>query len=259
MTAADVLDPDREIAFPASVVEMLRGDLGQPPGGWPGRLQAKALKGEAPITAGPASLLPPTDLAAARRAGREAKLGRQLSDDELASYLMYPKVFTDFAATRAQIWARSRCCRRRSSSMACSRATRSTIEIEQGKALVVSACRPSARPTRKGRSRSSSSSTASRASSRCPTARRRRQWPSRRKAEEGNDAHVAAPMPGAVSTIAVKPGQEVKAGDVLSTIEAMKMETSLHAPRDGKSREVLVGPASQIDAKDLLVVLEPVA
>ena len=35
LTAKDVLDPDRDIAFPASVVEMLRGDLGQPPGGWP--------------------------------------------------------------------------------------------------------------------------------------------------------------------------------------------------------------------------------
>jgi pyruvate carboxylase len=53
----------------------------------------------------------------------------------------------------------------------------------------------------------------------------------------------------------VKPGQPVKAGDVMLTIEAMKMETALHAPRDGTVSEVLITPGAQIDAKDLLVVL----
>jgi len=77
----------------------------------------------------------------------------------------------------------------------------------------------------------------------------------RRKAEEGNDAHVAAPMPGAISTVAVKKGEKVKAGDVLLTIEAMKMETALHAARDGTVTELLVSPGAQIDAKDLLLVL----
>ena len=98
LTPADVLDPDREIAFPTSVVDMLAGDLGQPPGGWPKALQAKALKGEKPIDGRPGALLPPTDLGAARVAAEKA-CGRQLSDDDLASYLMYPKVFTEFCAT----------------------------------------------------------------------------------------------------------------------------------------------------------------
>ena len=77
----------------------------------------------------------------------------------------------------------------------------------------------------------------------------------RRKAEPGNEAHVAAPMPGVISAIAVQAGQEVKAGDVLVSIEAMKMETALHAERDGKITEVLVRAGDQIDAKDLLIVL----
>jgi pyruvate carboxylase len=76
----------------------------------------------------------------------------------------------------------------------------------------------------------------------------------RRKAEPGNDAHVGAPMPGVVSTLAVAAGQAVKAGDVLLSIEAMKMETALHAERDGTIAEVLVHAGDQIDAKDLLVV-----
>jgi pyruvate carboxylase len=77
----------------------------------------------------------------------------------------------------------------------------------------------------------------------------------RRKAEDGNSSHVAAPMPGSVSTIAVQLGQEIKAGDVVATLEAMKMETALHSPRDGKVAEILVAPGQQIDARDLLMVL----
>ena len=76
----------------------------------------------------------------------------------------------------------------------------------------------------------------------------------RRKAEPGNEAHVGAPMPGVISGVAVAAGQPVKAGDILVSIEAMKMETALHAERDGTIAEVLVRPGEQIDAKDLLVV-----
>jgi pyruvate carboxylase len=63
-------------------------------------------------------------------------------------------------------------------------------------------------------------------------------------------------MPGVVSTLAVKEGQQVTAGDVLLSIEAMKMETALHADRDGTIAEVTVKAGDQIDARDLLVVFE---
>jgi pyruvate carboxylase len=76
----------------------------------------------------------------------------------------------------------------------------------------------------------------------------------RRKAEAGNDMQLGAPMPGVVSSVGVQAGQAVKSGDVLLSIEAMKMETVLHAERDGTIAEVLVRPGDQIDAKDLLVV-----
>ena len=63
ITREDVLDPDKDIAFPASMVEMLRGELGQPAGGWPVDLQMKVLNGEAPITGRPGALLPAADFA----------------------------------------------------------------------------------------------------------------------------------------------------------------------------------------------------
>ena len=94
-TVADVLDPDVSIVFPASVVDMLRGDLGQPLGGWPKALQAKALKNEPPITVRPASLIPPVDLDAAR-ADLSKQLGHPASDQELAAAQMYPKVFDEY-------------------------------------------------------------------------------------------------------------------------------------------------------------------
>jgi pyruvate carboxylase len=74
------------------------------------------------------------------------------------------------------------------------------------------------------------------------------------KAEPGNPDHVAAPMPGMVSTISVKVGDTVARGDMLLTIEAMKMEAGVHAERDGRIASIMVTSGQQIDAKDLLIV-----
>ena len=76
------------------------------------------------------------------------------------------------------------------------------------------------------------------------------------KASEGNPNHLGAPMPGAVASVAVVAGQKVKAGDLLLTIEAMKMETGIHADREAVIKALHVHPGSQIDAKDLLIELE---
>ncbi|MDB4053952.1 biotin/lipoyl-binding protein, partial [Octadecabacter sp.] len=65
-----------------------------------------------------------------------------------------------------------------------------------------------------------------------------------------------APMPGVVATVAAVVGKHVKEGDLLLTIEAMKMETGIHAERDATIKAVHINAGSQIDAKDLLVELE---
>ncbi|MBI1622249.1 pyruvate carboxylase [Aquamicrobium zhengzhouense] len=252
LSVEDVMNPDRDIAFPDSVVSMLRGDLGQSPGGWPQALQKKALKGEAPITARPGSLLPDADLDAERKQ-IEGKIERGLSEAEFASYLMYPKVFTDFAAAQAEYGPVS-VLPTPSYFYGMEPEEEIYVDLEQGKTLVVRCLalgetddqgmvtvffelngqpRRVKVPNRKG------GASAVKA---------------RRKAEPGNTAHIGAPMPGVVSTVAVASGQRVKAGDVLLSIEAMKMETALHAERDGEVAEVLVRTGEQIDAKDLLVV-----
>jgi pyruvate carboxylase len=79
--------------------------------------------------------------------------------------------------------------------------------------------------------------------------------PPRRKADTADANQVGAPMPGTVATIAIRQGDKVKRGDVLLTIEAMKMETSVRADRDGSIGEIVTKPGETVDAKDLLIVL----
>ena len=75
------------------------------------------------------------------------------------------------------------------------------------------------------------------------------------KADPGNPKHVGAPMPGKILKLAVKPGDEVKAGMALLVTEAMKMETSVKAKQDGKVLEVRFPEGAKIEKEDLLIVL----
>jgi pyruvate carboxylase len=76
------------------------------------------------------------------------------------------------------------------------------------------------------------------------------------KADPDDPNHIGAPMPGKVSSVAIKKGQPVKEGERLLSIEAMKMETAVYSPRNATVADVLVRPGSIIQANDLLVVLE---
>jgi pyruvate carboxylase len=252
LTVADVLDPKKDLAFPDSVVSMMHGDLGQPPSGWPADIQAKVLKGETPITVRPGSLLKDADLDA-ERATVEEKLERQLSDQEFASYLMYPKVFTDFAAVQELYGPVSRL-PTPAYFYGIEQEGEVLVDLERGKTLVVR-CLGIGDTDEKGMRTVFFELNGQPRRVRVPDRAHGAAGSAvRPKAEATNPNHVGAPMPGVVSTLAVAPGQTVKAGDVLLSIEAMKMETALHAERDGTIEAVHVTAGAQIDAKDLLVV-----
>jgi len=252
LTVDDVENPGRDIAFPDSVVSMLRGDLGQPPAGWPAALQKKALKGDTPITVRPGSLLAPADLPAIRKEV-EAKLGREIDEFEFASSLMYPKVFADFAAAQ-ETYGPVSVLPTPVYFYGMAPEDEIFIDIERGKTLVVR-CLAVGEPDEQGMVTVFFELNGQPRRVKVPDrAHGAGGGKVRRKAEPGNEAHVGAPMPGVVSTLAVAAGQSVTAGDVLLSIEAMKMETALHAERDGTIAEVLVHAGDQIDAKDLLVV-----
>ncbi|MGX8011427.1 pyruvate carboxylase [Mesorhizobium sp. ORM8.1] len=254
LTVADVENPAKDIAFPDSVVSMLRGDLGQSPGGWPAALQKKALKGDKPITVRPGSLLKAADLKASRK-DIEAKLERKLSEYEFASWLMYPKVFTDFAAAQ-ETYGPVSVLPTPTYFYGMKSEDEIFLDIEKGKTLVVR-CLALGDVDEKGMVTVFFELNGQPRRVRVPDrAHGASAAKARRKAEPGNEAHVGAPMPGVVSALAVASGQAVKAGDVLLSIEAMKMETALHAERDGEIAEVLVRAGDQIDAKDLLIAFK---
>ncbi|MCC2687444.1 MAG: pyruvate carboxylase [Rhizobiaceae bacterium] len=254
LSVAEVENPSRDIAFPESVVSMLHGDLGQSPGGWPGRLQKKVLKGAEPITVRPASLLEPADLKQSR-SEVEQKLGRKLSEYEFASWLMYPKVFSEFCAAQESYGPVS-VLPTLTYFYGMTAEDEILVDIEKGKTLVIR-CLAIGEADDKGMVTVFFELNGQPRRVKVPDrAHGASAGRTRRKAETGNEAHVGAPMPGVVSTLAVAAGQQVSPGDVLLSIEAMKMETALHAERDGTVSEVLVKAGDQIDAKDLLVVLK---
>ena len=251
LTREAVLDPAVEIAFPESVVQFFRGDLGQPPGGFPADLQKKILGPKTPLTVRPGELLPAADLGAERRAA-EAKIGRAITESELASYLMYPKVFADYAADRASFGDVSTL----PTSVffyGMQPGQEINIDLERGKTLIVRYVTTSDAHedgTRTVFFELNGQPRPIRVADRSQVAKR----PPQRKAEAGNASHVGAPMPGTIATVPVHVGQKMLRGDVLLTLEAMKMETTVRAERDGTVSEILVVPGQQVDAKDLLFV-----
>jgi pyruvate carboxylase len=251
LTPADVADPARQVAFPESVVSLFKGELGFPPGGFPVELGAKVLQGATPLAGRPGASLQPVDLAAARSAA-EAAVGRPLSEQELASHLMYPKVFSDYAAHQAR-YGNVSVLPTPVFFNGLVDGQEVSIEIDKGKTLIVRLQGSTELPDEGERKLFFELNGQPR------VIRIRHQGVARvsaqLQAQDGNPDHVGAPMPGMVATVAVTVGQRVAKGDPLLSIEAMKMETMLRAERSGVVRQLHTAPGRVVNAKDLLLEL----
>jgi pyruvate carboxylase len=250
---ADVMDPDRHLAFPKSVVEFFRGDIGQPTGGFPKELQKIILGKEKPLKGRPGATLPKISLDKIQ-AEVEGKVKHEVSETDLASYLMYPQVFLEFDAFRKHY-----------GDVAVVPTTvffyglqpyqEVPIEIEPGKVLLVKFLTigdvdPDGMVTvffeLNGQPREV----------KVPDRKRAVKKEERAKADQGNPKHVGAPMPGKVTAVAVSLGQTITKGTKLLAIEAMKMETSVYSPRDGKVAKINVQAGTLVSTGDLLVEME---
>ncbi|MGI9366193.1 MAG: pyruvate carboxylase [Rhizobiaceae bacterium] len=254
LTVADVEDPKKDIAFPDSVVSLMRGDLSRPADGFPPKIQKKVLKGKRPLTKRVGELLKPANLKKQRKDVEKA-IGRPVNDQEFASYLMYPKVFTDYALAQSAYGPMSSL-PTPNYFYGMQAGDEIRVEIERGKVLLIR-CLAFGEMDDQGMVTVFFELNGQPRRARVPDRLHGGDAAvARAKAEEGNALQIGAPMPGVISTIMVEVGQEVETGDVICSIEAMKMETALHAEMDGTVAEVCVKRGDQIDAKDLLVRLE---
>jgi pyruvate carboxylase len=247
------LTPDHNLTLPSSVIEMFMGSLGEPEGGWPKRLQKIILRGASPQRGRPGAHLPKVDLEETATA-LEKKIGRHPSRDETLSYLMYPDVFVKFARNR-QAWGDVDVLPTPEFYYGMERGSEATVELEPGKALVVKFLtigEPHPDGTRtvffelNGQPREVS-------------VRDRKlevKEAAKPKADPNVPGQIGAPIPGVVSTVAVELNQQVKKGDRLLVMEAMKMQSTVYAPAGGTVKQLLVQPGGHVEAKDLLLVIE---
>jgi pyruvate carboxylase len=247
------LPEDHNIAIPNSVVDMFEGSLGEPEGGWPERISRVILKGKSARPGRPGDYLKPVDFDAVKTKV-EDELGREPLHDEVLSYLMYPDVFLKFAKARA-IYGDVDVLPTPQFFYGMEKGDEIAIDIEEGKTLVVKFLAVSdphedgvrtvffelnGRPREVDvRDRSLQSTTVG-----------------RRKADAAKESEVGAPLPGVVISVAVKEGEPVRKGDKLLVIEAMKMQSTVYTPTAGKVVKLLAQPGQQVEAKDLLAIVE---
>ncbi|WP_424939345.1 pyruvate carboxylase [Aliiroseovarius sp. S253] len=254
LTREEVEDPKADVAFPDSVVDMMRGNLGQPPGGFPKSIIKKVLKDEKPNVERPGKHLEPVDLEAARAELSKELAGFKVDDEDLNGYLMYPKVFLDYMGRHRQ-YGPVRTLPTKTFFYGMEPGEEISAEIDPGKTLEIR-LQALGETDENGEVKVFFELNGQPRTIRVPNRLVKSTTQARPKAEDGNHNHVGAPMPGVVASVAVAAGQQVHEGDLLLTIEAMKMETGIHAERDAIVSAVHVNAGGQIDAKDLLVELE---
>ena len=228
--------------IPDSVIGFLRGELGDPPGGWPEPLRSKALAGRPP--AKPAEELSSDDEAVLAQAGptRQAALNRLLFPGPTKEFDAHRELYGDTSSLSAnQFFYGLR------------PGDEHRVQLERGVELLIgleAISDPDERGMRtvmcilNGQLRPVLVRDRSIAS----------EIPTAEKADRSNPDHVAVPFAGVV-TVAVAAGDEVEAGQTIATIEAMKMEAAITAPKAGKVDRVAVSATAQVEGGDLLVVV----
>jgi len=235
-------DQPERFDIPDSVVGFLNGELGSPPGGWPEPFRTQALKGR---TARPQNVVLTPDETqglAASGPGRRRLLNRLLFPAPSRSYEESVETYGDLSAvsTRAFLYGLQP-------------GEELAVEIETGKTLLLSIQSISAPDERGIRTAMCTVN----GQLRPVTVRDRSispEAPAREKADPATTGHVAAPFGGSV-TAQVRAGDRVAEGDVVATIEAMKMEASITSPVGGVVERVALLGAQQVEGGDLIAVI----
>ena len=253
LSATDLLKGDREFAFPESVIDLIGGRMGQPPGGFPPAVVALVMRGKPVMEARPGESLPPANFEKAAEEIREF-LQRAPNRREVLSYLLYPKVYREFV-THQQRYSDTSDLPTPVFFYGQLPGEEFSLDIEPGKTLIVKFTNVG-EPHSDGRR---SVFFELNGQPRDVTVVDRNLEPetkSNPKADLADPKQVGAAMPGMVVTVAVQPGDQVAKGQKLLTLEAMKMEATIYAERDGKIGQVLVKAGTPVQTGDLLVAFE---
>jgi pyruvate carboxylase len=249
----DLLARGKDLSFPESLVSYFAGDIGQPTGGFPPELSAVVLRGKEASRDRPGDKLPPVDFAQVKHTIEE-KIGRPASDADVLSYLMYPKVFLDYAA-HARRFGDVSVIPTDVMFYGLRRGEETEIELEPGKTLFIKLTAISD-PNEQGQRTLFFELNGHPREVLVHDHKLGQVVTQRPKADADNLKHLGAPMPGTVSCVLVKPGQEVKEQDRLLTIEAMKMETTVVSPITGTVREVYVKAHERVEPGDLIITFQ---
>ena len=253
MSADDVMTGKRELAYPGSVLDLVGGMMGQPPGGFPEKVKKNILKNNPEVLERPGETLPPVDFDAIAQQ-LKPKLGRDATLRDSVTSALYPKVFDEFVS-HVRSYGDVSLLPSPIFFFGPAIGEEFSIDIEPGKRLIVkflAVGEPRPNGTRvvyfelNGQPREIEVLDKSIENKEAK----------RIKADAADPTHIAAGMPGMVIGVAVSVGTKVKKGQKLLALEAMKMETSIAADRDGEITQLYVHSGSQVEAGDLLLVLK---
>ncbi len=254
LTPDDILKGDRKHSFPQSALDLVGGRMGQPPGGFPPRVVEVIMQGAGTLTKRPGETMPPADLEGSRSKAKELLEGHAHARDG-SSYVLYPKVFEEFASHMRQYGDVSRL-PTPNFFYGQQPGEEIAVDIESGKRLIIkylATGQPYPDGTRtvffelNGQPREVTVVDRSLE----PETKRRA------KADPADASQVGASMPGMVIGVSVVEGDRVKAGQKLIVLEAMKMEATINAPHAGIVTQVAITKGSQVESGDLMVIINP--
>jgi len=256
-----VVERAEELSFPGSVVEFMQGLIGQPPHGFPEPFRTRVLKGKSAVEGRPGASLPPLNLAELEGRLVEKYGKNQIDKRDVLSAALYPKVFDEYRSHIDKF----------GTGIPDLPTTAFWNPLEEDEEVVMDyaggltahikyKAKGELQPTGKREvffetngvprvvevvDRNASAATDAKPAK-----------GTREKARSSDQGSVGAPMAGEVVEVLTKPGENVKAGQALVVMSAMKMETTVAAPTSGMVRHVAVEKGDTLDAGDLLVMIE---
>ena len=245
----DLVNLPEETGFPQSVIDLLSGNLGQPKGGWPKDVQKVILGGQKPMRGRPGASAPKMDLRK-EKAALVRKFGKQCSDDDLFSSVMYPKVYTDFQDFKKKYGDVS-VLPTLAYFHGLEPGEEISIRIEEGKTLFIKLLHVG-EPDEKGIRSITFELNGKARTTLVQDKSIKGEAKAREKADPSNNNHVGAPIPAIISSIATSVGKSVSKGEKIAVLEAMKMQTTIYASADGVIDEILVQVGDSVESKDLI-------